>query len=76
MTADPPTTTDDDLCREALASGNVVEADFREAESLFGLAGVLELLTVCGCYSTLAMYAHGAKTVFSDHSNGVLSGPQ
>jgi 4-carboxymuconolactone decarboxylase len=48
------------LCREALASGNVGEANFREAESLFGLAGVLELLTVCGYYSTLAMYLNTA----------------
>ena len=27
-------------------------------------------------YVTLATYAHGASTVFSDHSIGFLSGPQ
>ena len=27
-------------------------------------------------YTTLAMYAHGASTVFSDHSIGFFIGPQ
>lgn len=48
------------FCREALASGNVGDADFEQAKLSFGLAGVLELLTVCGYYSTLAMYLNTA----------------
>ena len=48
------------FCREALSSGNVSESDFAGAKALFGLNGVLELLTVCGYYSTLAMYLNAA----------------
>jgi 4-carboxymuconolactone decarboxylase len=50
-----------DFCREALASGDVGDARFRDARERYGLQGVLELLTVCGYYSTLAMYLNTAR---------------
>jgi 4-carboxymuconolactone decarboxylase len=49
------------FCRDALASGNVRDSHFGQAKSSFGLQGVLELLTVCGYYSTLAMYLGAAE---------------
>ena len=49
------------ICHAALKDGRVGDQDFARARSAFGLAGVLELLTVCGYYSTLAMYLNAAE---------------
>ena len=49
------------FCRESLSSGDVGEEKFREAQLLYGHQGVLELLTICGYYSTLAMYLNTAR---------------
>lgn len=49
-----------DFCRAALDTGNVGDARFRQVQSTHGYQGVLELLTVCGYYSTLAMYLNTA----------------
>lgn len=43
------------FCRQALASGTVEDAEFQAMEALYGRQGTLELLAVCGYYSTLAM---------------------
>jgi 4-carboxymuconolactone decarboxylase len=48
------------FCRESLLTGDVGE-EFREAQALYGYQGVLELLTICGYYSTLAMYLNTAR---------------
>ena len=49
------------LCRQALDTGDVDEASFRDAQVRYGYPGVLELLTICGYYSTLAMYLNTAR---------------
>jgi len=43
------------LCRDAMNDGRINDHDFAQARSAYGREGVLELLTVCGYYSTLAM---------------------
>lgn len=50
-----------EFCRLALDSGDVGEAHFNEMQSRHGLQGVLELLTICGYYSTLAMFLNTAR---------------
>lgn len=48
------------FCRQALRTGVVAEAEFRAVETRYGLQGTLELLAVCGYYSTLAMVLNTA----------------
>jgi 4-carboxymuconolactone decarboxylase len=43
------------FCRQALTSGTVEDAEFQAIEAQYGRQGTLELLAVCGYYSTLAM---------------------
>ncbi|MGJ7546289.1 carboxymuconolactone decarboxylase family protein [Variovorax sp. LT1R16] len=45
-----------DFCRAALDSGDVGDTRFASMQADYGNQGVLELLTVCGYYSTLAMF--------------------
>ncbi len=50
-----------DFCRAALDTGDVGDPRFGEMRERRGEQGVLELLTVCGYYSTLAMYLNTAR---------------
>lgn len=49
------------FCRRVLAAGDAGGVLFGRVQDAHGLQGVLELLTVCGYYSTLAMYLNTAK---------------
>lgn len=51
------------LCRQALDDGDIGDASFAAAQAAHGHQGVLELLTICGYYSTLAMFLNTARIV-------------
>jgi 4-carboxymuconolactone decarboxylase len=48
------------FCRRCLDTGDVGEMNFEDAKTRYGHVGVIELLTICGYYSTLAMYLSSA----------------
>lgn len=44
-----------EFCRELLSTGTIADAGFLEARETFGEAGVVELISLIGYYSMLAM---------------------
>jgi 4-carboxymuconolactone decarboxylase len=48
------------FCRRCLDTGDVGDANFEDAKRRYGHVGVIELITICGYYSTLAMYLNTA----------------
>jgi 4-carboxymuconolactone decarboxylase len=50
-----------DFCGATLDTGDVGQERFDKARTTYGEQGVLELLTVCGYYSTLAMVLNTAQ---------------
>lgn len=51
-----------DFCRQALRTGTVDDDAFAAIRAAYGREGALELLTVCGYYSTLAMVLNTSGT--------------
>jgi len=56
------------FCTEAHASGRVSDATFSDAKERFGLEGALELLTLCGYYSLMAMVLNTAGFPLPDNA--------
>ncbi len=49
------------FCRETLERGEPAEARYERARERFGARGVLDLLALCGYYTTLAMILNTAR---------------
>ncbi len=55
-----------DFCTEVHSNGQVTDATYERAKSAFGEHGVIDLTTICGYYSLLAMVMNVAKTALPD----------
>lgn len=52
-----------DFCTQVHGNGNVSDAAFDAAREQFGLNGAMELIALCGYYTTLAMILNASETL-------------
>jgi 4-carboxymuconolactone decarboxylase len=55
-----------DFCTEVHANGQVCDVTYDKAKAAFGEQGVIDLTTICGYYSLLAMVMNVARTSLPD----------
>ena len=62
-----------DFCTEVHGNGQVSDATYEKAKAAFGEKGVIDLATICGYYSMLAIVMNVARTPLPDGVAGELT---
>jgi 4-carboxymuconolactone decarboxylase len=62
-----------DFCTEVHANGQVCDTTYDKAKAAFGEQGVIDLTTICGYYTLLAMVMNVAKTPLPDGAEAELT---